>query len=59
MKMFVLLQNDVEAQMKRLRLELKQTMDMYSSACREALTARNEVIIIYIDISMLFLISRG
>jgi len=59
MKMFVLLQDDVEAQMKRLRLELKQTMDMYSSACREALTARNEVIIIYIDISMLFLISRG
>ncbi|KAL9306380.1 putative protein kinase RLK-Pelle-RLCK-IXb family [Arabidopsis thaliana] len=34
--------DDVEAQMKRLRLELKQTMDMYSSACREALTARNE-----------------
>ncbi|CAF2258206.1 unnamed protein product [Brassica napus] len=33
---------DVEAQMRRLRLELKQTMDMYSSACREALTARNE-----------------
>ena len=35
--------DDVEAQMRRLRLELKQTMDMYSSACREALTARNEV----------------
>ncbi|CAE5957687.1 unnamed protein product [Arabidopsis arenosa] len=34
--------DDVEAQMKRLRLELKQTMDMYSSACREALTARHE-----------------
>ncbi|KAF2590153.1 hypothetical protein F2Q70_00040133 [Brassica cretica] len=34
---------DVEAQMRRLRLELKQTMDMYSSACREALTARNEL----------------
>ena len=35
--------DDVEAQMRRLRLELKQTMDMYSSACREALTARQEV----------------
>ncbi|XP_024008625.1 U-box domain-containing protein 52 [Eutrema salsugineum] len=34
--------DDVEAQMRRLRLELKQTMDMYSSACREALTARHE-----------------
>lgn len=48
MKMFVLLQDDVEAQMRRLRLELKQTMDMYSSACREALTARHEVIIIHL-----------
>lgn len=58
MKMFVLLQDDVEAQMRRLRLELKQTMDMYSSACREALTARHEVIIIlYSYISMLFFIS--
>ncbi|XP_013709774.2 U-box domain-containing protein 52-like [Brassica napus] len=34
--------DDVEAQMRRLRLELKQTMDMYSSACKEALTARQE-----------------
>ncbi|KAF8053132.1 hypothetical protein N665_1462s0016 [Sinapis alba] len=34
--------DDVEAQMRRLRLELKQTMNMYSSACREALTARQE-----------------
>ena len=38
------LQDDVEAQMRRLRLELKQTMDMYSSACKEALTARQEVL---------------
>lgn len=50
MKMFFLLQDDVEAQMRRLRLELKQTMDMYSSACREALTARHEVIIIYLHV---------
>nr|VDC63838.1 unnamed protein product [Brassica rapa] len=34
--------DDVESQMRRLRLELKQTMDMYSSACKEALTARQE-----------------
>ncbi|KAL0732039.1 hypothetical protein Bca4012_028133 [Brassica carinata] len=32
--------DDVEAEMKRLRLELKQTMDMYSNACKEALSAR-------------------
>jgi len=29
--------------MKRLKLELKQTMDMYSTACREALTAQHKV----------------
>ncbi|KAF9679864.1 hypothetical protein SADUNF_Sadunf06G0059900 [Salix dunnii] len=34
--------DDVEAEMRRLRLELKQTMDMYSSACREALTAKQK-----------------
>ncbi|KAJ0984146.1 hypothetical protein J5N97_002502 [Dioscorea zingiberensis] len=33
---------DIEAEMKRLRLELKQTMDMYSTACREALTAKQK-----------------
>jgi hypothetical protein len=36
------LQDDVEAEMKRLRQELKQTMYMYSSACKEALTARQK-----------------
>ncbi|OVA15765.1 Protein kinase domain [Macleaya cordata] len=35
---------DVEAEMRRLRLELKQTMDMYSSACKEALTAKQKAI---------------
>ncbi|CAL5037262.1 unnamed protein product [Urochloa decumbens] len=35
-------QDDVEAEMKRLRLELKQTMDMYSTACKEALTAKQK-----------------
>ncbi|RLM56334.1 U-box domain-containing protein 35-like isoform X2 [Panicum miliaceum] len=34
--------DDVEAEMKRLRLELKQTMDMYSAACKEALTAKQK-----------------
>nr|XP_023896925.1 U-box domain-containing protein 35-like [Quercus suber] len=34
--------DDVEAEMRRLRLELKQTMDMYSTACKEALTANQK-----------------
>ncbi|KAJ6673770.1 U-BOX DOMAIN-CONTAINING PROTEIN 34-LIKE [Salix viminalis] len=33
---------DVEAEMRRLKLELKQTMQMYSSACKEALTAKQK-----------------
>ncbi|KAL5554182.1 hypothetical protein UlMin_041583 [Ulmus minor] len=33
---------DVEAEMRRLKLELKQTIDMYSAACREALTAKQK-----------------
>ncbi|KAL6911609.1 hypothetical protein ACP4OV_000414 [Aristida adscensionis] len=33
---------DMEAEMKRLRLELKQTMDMYSTACKEALSAKQK-----------------
>ncbi|KAK7321568.1 hypothetical protein VNO77_32352 [Canavalia gladiata] len=32
----------MEAEMKRLRLKLKQTMDMYSSACKEAVAAQNK-----------------
>lgn len=36
-------QKDVEAEMKRLKLELKQTMDMYSTACKEAISARQKV----------------
>ena len=35
--------DDVEAEMRRLKLELKQTMDMYSTACKEALTAKQKV----------------
>ncbi|CAL9136226.1 unnamed protein product [Musa textilis] len=33
---------DVEEEMKRLRLELKHTMDMYNKACKEALTAKQK-----------------
>uniref|UniRef100_K3XSR4 RING-type E3 ubiquitin transferase n=1 Tax=Setaria italica TaxID=4555 RepID=K3XSR4_SETIT len=33
-------QREVEAEMRRLRLELKQTMDMYNAACREAINAK-------------------
>ncbi|CAN8284134.1 unnamed protein product [Cochlearia groenlandica] len=32
--------DDVESEMRRLKLELKQTMEMYSTACKEALTAK-------------------
>ncbi|KAF2319278.1 hypothetical protein GH714_014383 [Hevea brasiliensis] len=34
--------NDGESEIRRLRLELKQTMDMYNSACREALSAKQK-----------------
>ncbi|KAE9600684.1 putative protein kinase RLK-Pelle-RLCK-IXb family [Lupinus albus] len=33
---------DVEVEMKKLRLKLKQTMDMYSSACKDAISAQNK-----------------
>ncbi|GMG99269.1 hypothetical protein Nepgr_001109 [Nepenthes gracilis] len=33
---------EVEAEMRRLRLELKQTMDLYNTACKEALTAKQK-----------------
>ncbi|KAG4197700.1 hypothetical protein ERO13_A05G040500v2 [Gossypium hirsutum] len=33
---------DIEAELRRLKLELKQTMDMYSTACKEALTAKQK-----------------
>ncbi|XP_031505618.1 U-box domain-containing protein 35-like [Nymphaea colorata] len=35
---------DLEAEMRRLKLELKQTMDMYSNACKEALSAKQKAI---------------
>ncbi|XP_078168490.1 U-box domain-containing protein 52-like [Carex rostrata] len=36
-------QRDLETEMRRLRVELKQTMDMYSAACREAMSAKQKV----------------
>ncbi|XP_038712214.1 U-box domain-containing protein 51-like isoform X2 [Tripterygium wilfordii] len=33
---------DMDAEMRRLKLELKQTMDMYSTACKEALSAKKK-----------------
>ncbi|CAI9091049.1 OLC1v1025968C1 [Oldenlandia corymbosa var. corymbosa] len=32
--------DDVEAEMRRLKFELQKTMEMYSTACKEALTAK-------------------
>ncbi|CAA7054247.1 unnamed protein product, partial [Microthlaspi erraticum] len=33
-------QDEIEAEMRRLKMELKHTMDMYSSACKEAISAK-------------------
>lgn len=41
--MLLKMQEDAEAEMRRLRLELKQTMEMYSTACKEALSAQQKV----------------
>ncbi|CAF2128905.1 unnamed protein product [Brassica napus] len=35
------LQDDVQAEMRRLKMELRYTMEMYSTACKEAITAKN------------------
>jgi len=35
---------DVEAEMRRLKLELKQTMAMYSNACKEAISAKRRAV---------------
>ncbi|KAI4346235.1 hypothetical protein L6164_013304 [Bauhinia variegata] len=34
--------DDMEGEMRRLKLELKQTMEMYSTACKEALTVKQK-----------------
>lgn len=33
----------MEAELNRLRLELKQTIEMYGSACKEAIRAKQKV----------------
>ena len=38
--------------MRRLRLELKQTMDMYSSACKEAITAKQKVVVSLVGVAL-------
>lgn len=38
------MQDEVGAEMRRLKLELKQTMELYSTACKEALTAKQKVL---------------
>ncbi|VFQ60425.1 unnamed protein product [Cuscuta campestris] len=43
-KASLLSQEDVGAEMRRLKLELKQTMEMYSTACKEALTAKQKAL---------------
>lgn len=35
-----MLQEETETEMRRLKLELKQTMEMYSEACKEAVVAK-------------------
>lgn len=37
------MQDDGESEMRRLKLELQRTMEMYSTACKEALTAKQKV----------------
>jgi len=37
-------QDDEEAKMRRLKLQLKQKMDMYSAASREAFKANQKVL---------------
>ncbi|XP_068638498.1 U-box domain-containing protein 52-like [Aristolochia californica] len=34
--------DELEVEMRRLRMELKQTMDLYSSACKEAISAKQK-----------------
>ncbi|XP_027354171.1 U-box domain-containing protein 52-like isoform X2 [Abrus precatorius] len=36
--------DDMEAEMRRLKLELKQTMEMYNTACKEAFTAQQKAV---------------
>ncbi|KAJ3693472.1 hypothetical protein LUZ60_008952 [Juncus effusus] len=39
--------DDVEAEVNRLRMQLKQTMEMYNTACKEALKAKQQAMEFY------------
>lgn len=57
-----LFQEDVEAEMRRLWLELKHTMDMYSKACKEVINAKQKVIFfqpIFLHIPLHFLLGMN
>ena len=43
----------MEDEMKRLRMELKQTIDMYHAACKEAVTAKQKVLARTLDLNFL------
>lgn len=49
MKVFVVKKNvsktqdDADAEMRRLKLELQRTMEMYSTACKQAMTSKQKV----------------
>lgn len=38
------------AEMKTLRLQLKQTMEMYNSACKETISAQNKVMLVMLSL---------
>lgn len=37
------MQDDADAEMRRLKLELQKTMEMYSTACKQAMTSKQKV----------------
>lgn len=41
--------------MKRLKLELRQTIDLYSNACKEALSAKKKVILNIQEVKNIFM----
>lgn len=51
------LQSGIESEIRKLRFELKQTMKMYDSACKEAAVAKQEVRFLY-TYQMIFLFSE-
>lgn len=41
--LFSLLKDDMEAEMARLKLEIKKTMELYQSICEQATVAKQQV----------------